>query len=418
MSEPPGSTARSATPLRVHPTSRGLDPAALTAGRDLVLDIAPAHGLRLPDGVLADDHLDQPARWEIHRGGLSAVARCRELLDAALTVDGLCLPWLWELAIERSMVAVLGQAEALRRALQASGAGAIVLVGAGDRTRAIAAAVAAAAAIEVTERPAVAAPSGANAPPPASAARRRAVAAARAIGIPSRLRRGSTLFVSYWPLMALLDRMLTDAERRPAVMLRNPPTGPGRTLRAAARGGWIGTPGPAARRRAERAAAAAITAATSVAPPRLGHVGSRAGSGGARRGPRHRARTCRLRSRDGSDAAARVSPRARRRASSARGTSSPAHASSLARRRLRGCARWRSRTARSCFRRRSSTSTSATSRCCGRRRSRRRSRSATGRSTSSATPSPTAPRRRRACRPRGGVRACSCSRSPRCLTSG
>ncbi len=270
MSVPRSGGARA---LRVHPTSDGLDTAQLTPGHDVVLDIAPAHGMCLPDGVPADDHLDQPTRWEIHRGGLEAVAHCRDVLDAALTVDGLCLPWLWELAIERSMVAVLGQAEALRRALARSGADAIVLVGPDDRTRRIAAAVAAAAAVAVQEEPAVARAADANAPRPASATRRRLVGAARELGFPSRLRRGSVLVVSYWPLMALVDRMLADRGRRPAVMLRNPPTGPRRALRMASQGGWIGTPGPTGRRRAERAAAAAIAAARATAPGRLERSG-------------------------------------------------------------------------------------------------------------------------------------------------
>jgi hypothetical protein len=252
--------------MRVHPSSRGLDLGRLTPGEDLVLDIEPAHGIALSDGVLADDHLDQAARWEIHRGGLPAVARCRAALDAPLTVGALCLPWLWELEIEIEMVAILGRAEALRRAVERYDPPAIVLAGPDDRTRAVAAAVAAGAGIAVSEQPSAAAAPPAARLPSATIARRRVVAAARELGIPSRLRPGSVLFVSYWPLMALLDRMLDDPERRPAVMLRNLPTGPQRSLRAGSRGGWLGTPGPAGRRRARRTASAAIAAAQPCVP--------------------------------------------------------------------------------------------------------------------------------------------------------
>ncbi len=285
--------------MRVHMTSRGLEPARLTPGRDLVLAIAPAHGLALADGVLAEDLLDTAVRRELHASGVPAIARCRETLDEALTVDGLCLPWLWELPLERALVALICHAESLRRAVQRFEVTELVLVGPDDRVRNAAAAVATATGIRLREEPARPAagpvgagpgarssaaaspgPSAAGAPATGRAAaaraaaalgsaRRRVVNGAVGLGVPTRLRRGSVVFVSYWPLMALLDRMLADPARRPAVVTQRLPADPRRSLRAAARGGWIGSAGPAARRAARRAAAGAIAAAERAPAPRV-----------------------------------------------------------------------------------------------------------------------------------------------------
>jgi len=229
--------------MRVYATSRGLDPGRLTPGHDLVMDIDPAHGLDLAEGVLADDHLDQAIRWEFHGAGLPAVIGCREALDASLTVNGLCLPWLWELPAERALITMIGHAHALRRAVERFDADVLVLAGADARLRRVAAAVASSAGIDVVQQPAKA-----NA---------------------SRAPAGSVVFVSYWPLMPLLDRMLADPGRRPAVLMSRLPTGPRNTVRTALRGGWLGTPGPADRRHAARSATRALAAAGRVAPAPL-----------------------------------------------------------------------------------------------------------------------------------------------------
>jgi hypothetical protein len=93
--------------------------------------------------------------------------------------------------------------------------------------------------------------------------------AARALGIPTRLRPGCVLFVSYWPLLALLDRMLADPGRRPAVLSQRLPADPRRSARAAMRGGWVGSAGPIERRRARRAATAALRRASAATAPQL-----------------------------------------------------------------------------------------------------------------------------------------------------
>jgi hypothetical protein len=82
--------------MRVHTSSTGLDVGALVPGRDLVLAIDETHGLDLPAGVLAHDHLDMEARAEVDAATLTAFAAWREACDPAFTIDGICLPWIWE----------------------------------------------------------------------------------------------------------------------------------------------------------------------------------------------------------------------------------------------------------------------------------------------------------------------------------
>ncbi|MDP2710629.1 MAG: hypothetical protein Q8O56_05375, partial [Solirubrobacteraceae bacterium] len=229
----------------MHATSRGLDPRRLVAGSDLVLDPDPAHGIDLPDGVLAHDGLDPEVCLQIHDASLATLARCRELVDEALTVDGLCLSWLWELEIEWALATLVYRAEALRRAVERFDVDVLTLAGDDRRSRLLAAAVAAATGLDVVERR-DAPPADRPSPPRGSrvrGARQHAVTVVRELGLPSRLRPGSTVFVSYWPLMPLLDRMLADRRLRPAVLLQRPPSGPSRSLRAARRGGWVGAPG-------------------------------------------------------------------------------------------------------------------------------------------------------------------------------
>ena len=90
--------------------------------------------------------------------------------------------------------------------------------------------------------------------------RQRTAAALLGFGLPSLPRRGSVLFLSYWPLVPLLDRLLRESPH-PAVWLQKRPAGPKRTMRAAMRGGWIGAPGPWTQGRA-RAQARTLLGAT------------------------------------------------------------------------------------------------------------------------------------------------------------
>lgn len=257
--------------LRVLAGSQGIDPPSLTAGRDVVLAMEPAHGLILASGVVAHDHLDAEARWTIYRAAVTGIGHARQLLDEPLTIAGVCLPWIWEVEILSALTVLLSEAEGLRRCVRAGAPASLTLSSGVARHRRVAAAVARDAQIELhvhqppgAERPAAA--SRRWRPPPAVVVRRDIVRRAREAGFPSRLRPGCDLFVSYWPLMDLLDRMLAEPGRRPAVALQRPPSGPRRSLQAALRGGWIGAPGPADRRRARAASGPALQRAHTTPP--------------------------------------------------------------------------------------------------------------------------------------------------------
>jgi hypothetical protein len=229
--------------MNVHITSRGLDPARLAEGRDLVLAIDPRHGVTLPSGVLAHDHLPLGQRFRIDALALEALARWRDVYGAALTVDGMALPeiWTFELyeAINQCLVAGLG----LRAAVRAYGPPVLRLMDAHPLTE-----QAAVAAGQATGVPVVAAShrrppairAWAPAVPAARRARGAAVRAASRWGVASTLKPGSTLFLSYWPLMPLLDRMLDDPSSRPALSIEHRPAHPARSLRSARQGGWLG----------------------------------------------------------------------------------------------------------------------------------------------------------------------------------
>jgi hypothetical protein len=255
--------------MRLHATSAGLEPAALTPGSDLVLDADPTHGVDLPAGTLVDDYLDLEARREVERTAAEVALRWRERMDPELTVEGLCLPLVWEFAIFHRVSDAVLKCAGMLGALEAHGPASLTLSGGDRATELLVDAVAEANGLAVTEAAggADATPTPTRRVPPARRVRHAALAPARAIGIPSRLRAGSILFVSYWPLEPLLDRMLAQrGEPRPAVFLDKLPSRPRRALRAAGRGGWIGTPGPRHRSWAARAAERALGRSSSEAP--------------------------------------------------------------------------------------------------------------------------------------------------------
>ena len=251
--------------MRVHTTSRDLDPFALAPGSDLVLELDEAHGLDLPHGVLVDDHLSIEGRRAVDREALRALAEWRGLHDESLTVDGVCLPHLHEWALLAVLVRAGRAVAGLRRAIDRHHPPSVVVAGADAHTRAVAVAAA--------ERSGVAVLAETDVTPSSSAAARRpeplgrrvrrgAIDLVTNLGVPSVLRRDSVVVVSYWPLTPLLDRMLDEGTSRPAVLLAKRPAGPSRILRTAARGGWVGLPSP---RRVRRAAVSAADAFRAVA---------------------------------------------------------------------------------------------------------------------------------------------------------
>src|SRR4051812_20136026 len=142
--------------LRIHTTSAGLDPGRLHAGSDLVLALDDSHGLDIPEGVLAHDHLDIDQRWQSDEAAIQALGRWREAYDLALTVDGICLPWIWEGdLIPGVFVRTVADAAALDRAVARYRPSGLALLDHHPRTRALAEAVARARGIpaQLTERP-------------------------------------------------------------------------------------------------------------------------------------------------------------------------------------------------------------------------------------------------------------------------
>jgi hypothetical protein len=252
--------------MRIHTTSGGLDPSQLRAGSELVLALDDSHGLDVPEGVLAHDHLDIGRRWQVDEAAMQALGSWRQAYDRILTVDDICMPWIWEgELITAVFVGTVADAAALDSAVAHYRPSGLLLMDDDPRTHALAAAVARRRAIpaqpagrprSITKRR-----SGPARERRVRLLRQRLFRSLAALGMPSHVRDGSVLFMSYWPLMALLERMLAGEGPAPAIWVDKLPSGPARSLRAAARGGWVGLPGPVRRGRARRRAARALDAA-------------------------------------------------------------------------------------------------------------------------------------------------------------
>src|SRR4051812_47146972 len=255
------------TPMRIYTTSSGLDPTALVPGEDLVLSLDERHALDAPSGVVAHDHLDHDARRAVDEAAIEAMTAWRGAHDATLTVEGICLPLVLEEHIYTGgLITSIRDAAGVDRAIESFGTRSVELMDSDPHTQRAVAAAAARRGVEVRRSPAAAA--AAAGLPPGGTPRARTGLRARllsglvGLGVPSMLRRDCLLFLSYWPLMPLLDRMLASSDARPAIFMSHRPTGARRTLRAAVRGGWVGTPGPRRRRRAAKALDRALRGAT------------------------------------------------------------------------------------------------------------------------------------------------------------
>jgi hypothetical protein len=264
--------------MNVHTTSRGLDPARLTAGTDLVLAVHPPHGIELPSGVLAHDHLTVSERFRVDALALQALARWRAHHGDALTLSGVDLAEIWAFELYETVNECLVPALGLRAAIELHRPHSLRLMDSDPLTELATVAAGEAAGVPVVavpHRPAPVSRPWVPSVPVGRRARRAGVLGAFRWGVPSHLKSGSTLFLSYWPLMPLLDRMLADARWRPALALERRPTNPARSLAAAAQGGWLGVPSRAAVARAGERAARALRELTR--PPRLDVDGLPAG---------------------------------------------------------------------------------------------------------------------------------------------
>src|SRR5947209_9153888 len=113
-------------PLRVHTSSAGLDASELEPDRDLVLQLDEVHGLDARPGTAAHDHLDGEQRKAVDASAVRSIAAWRRAFDERLTVDGLCLPWLWEVAfIDHGWLRAIRGAAGVAAALDAGGQRAI-----------------------------------------------------------------------------------------------------------------------------------------------------------------------------------------------------------------------------------------------------------------------------------------------------
>lgn len=255
--------------MRIYTTSTGLEPGSLVAGSDLVLELDDAHGADVPQGVLAHDHLDLEARRAVDAATVDAVARWGAAVEQAMSVDGIRLPWIWELdLIQDVFLPTVTDAAALDAALERARPATVTLMDREPHTERVVRAVAAPRGIGV-EIAAHATPRANRHPHKSHLSRARKLRRSSArtalrLGLPSRLHRGSVLFMSYWPVVSLLDRLLAGEGPPPAIWLGKLPAGPSRSFRAAASGGWVGLPGVFARARARRLARKVLRAAESA----------------------------------------------------------------------------------------------------------------------------------------------------------
>lgn len=259
--------------IRQTSLSPSLHPTRLKPGADLVLHLDEAQSWDLPLGVAADDYLDAQTRREVDETAVDALTSWRNACDEALTVDGVCLPFVNECSLMRLLVGTLRAVAGLGAALERHRPAELRLAPCDDLTLGVVQAVAARAGLAVSRQPGdppVASQAVQRAPKPLSQrVRQRTVRALLRLGAPTMLRRRSVLVLSYWPLLPLLDRLLDDPQIRVAIPLEKRPAGPGRSLRAIADGGWLGRPGPVSVARARRRLLPAMKGAQELAPAKL-----------------------------------------------------------------------------------------------------------------------------------------------------
>jgi hypothetical protein len=253
--------------VRVWTSSAGLDPRALAAGQDVVLDLDPRHGAELENGVYVLDALDPADRFAVDRLALASMNEWRSRMDGPLTLDGICWAWVWELELYEIINPLAAAAVALRSTLAGTRADAVELMDTDPGTQQLARAVAEHLGLSTRSSPEAAEaaslrPRRRSAPkmPLVRRVRRRAASLVTCLGVPTLMRRGSVLFRSYWQLMDVLDRMLEDPRARPAISIQKRPAGVRRQLRTALRGGWLGAPTPLDRGRGRRLVPKALAA--------------------------------------------------------------------------------------------------------------------------------------------------------------
>lgn len=242
--------------MRLYASSAEADPRSLRPGEDLVLRLEIPHGTSLAEGVFVEDYLASAERPRIDDAALAAMRQWRDTFEESLTVDGMPLPWVWELELFASVFyPIVKDAIALRCALERLRPGRIELIATSASMERTIRAVTGSLGIEVTRRPWSGSRSSraqTSSAPLGNRVRQGSVDAIATLGVPSRLRQDAALLIGYWSLMPTLDRMLETRGCRPAVHLEMRPVGPMRSFRCAISGGWIGIPSKRAIRREDR----------------------------------------------------------------------------------------------------------------------------------------------------------------------
>jgi hypothetical protein len=253
--------------VKLHSSSASLDPRSLHPGRDLVLNAARSQGVALQHGVLLDDWLSDAVREELDREALDSLREWRRRRDGELSVDGVSLPFVWEIELLAEVFlpetrvadgvrAAVEQARHPRRidchGLDAERVSCLqdLLEPLGIDVRALAVPAA------PPRYPTVLA-----APNPVPWSRRLGRAVALTPGIPGRAH-GAVYVLPYWHLTPIFERLAEIDDLRPVVDPGSLPAVPYHVLaRAALSGGWIGKSSLVERRRSRRALLAAIASA-------------------------------------------------------------------------------------------------------------------------------------------------------------
>jgi hypothetical protein len=258
--------------VRLRQTSAGLNPRTVEPGRDLVLEMPREQGVDLPFGVLLDDSLSAAGRDAIDREAIAALAAWRKRRDAELTVDGVCLPHIWELEL-------LGEVflpetrivSGLQSALSSSGVRRIKLEELdGDRAeclRSVLEPMGIGADLPRRAIPPPRYPSVVASPWQVPLSRRIARPIFRTLGLPQRVR-GHVYVLPYWHLRGVFECLGSVDSLTPVLDPSCLPSASvGTLLRSALSGGWVGSPNAVDRRRSRRRLVAALVAARASAGP-------------------------------------------------------------------------------------------------------------------------------------------------------
>jgi hypothetical protein len=243
--------------VRVRGSSAGSSPHDLRVGRDVVLDMPRAQGDELPRGVLLDDLLAPEQRDAIDREAIERLRAWRQRRDAELTVDGVCMPNIWEVEllaevflpetrIAAGLLAAFEQAPPRRVECEGLDAGRVATL------RAVLGPLGVEVLAAGPPAPPPRYPSVLASPARIALSRRVAKSILQATGAPQRVR-GEVFFLPYWHLLPVLERLSASGPLDPVLDPGAPPRAALATLlRCALRGGWVGYPGLRRRRWSRR----------------------------------------------------------------------------------------------------------------------------------------------------------------------